>query len=69
MSVQRFHVLCSCARWPTLYDMVSHYLCRSDIHYETVAPSLSALYNEKGRIGAFLVREKKGRLSFSYFES
>jgi hypothetical protein len=69
MSADRFHVLLSCARWPTLYDMVSHYLCRHNIHYETVSPSLFALFNEKGRIGSFLVREKKGRLAFGYFES
>jgi hypothetical protein len=69
MSAGRFHVLLSCSRWPTLEDMVNHYLCRSDIHYESVAPSLFALFNEKGRIGAFLVREKKGRLAFGYFES
>ena len=75
MSAQRFHVLLSAFRWPTLVDTVNHYLYRSDIHYESIeSPTKEkaayfALFNERGRIGQFLVRSKAGRLAFGYLES
>ena len=74
MNAHSFHVVLSASRWPTLEGMISHYLCRCDIHYESIEltnkkASYFALFDEKGRIGPFLVHFKAGRRAFGYLES